>query len=224
MLTTAEYRRRFLRQLALVPGDVLDKAHVAIIGVGGLGSFVALALAKLGIANLDLYDEDAIEEHNVSNQLYGPMHLGMRKTTACKEVIGLLTEHEHIVSHTYNVDRDLLIPAPLVVTCVDSMEARAQIWQAIKGSPAVEALIDARAGAEQLRFIYAPVSEHARYETTLYSDEEALTLPCTARAIIYTAFMAGSVVASLVKAHLTRKGGRYLEQCVDIPSFQTLTF
>ena len=215
---------RFLRQLDIVPMGTLQAAAVSVIGVGGLGSFAAFALAKMGIGKLELYDEDQVEEHNVSNQLYRLDDLGRSKVWACQDLLeSLNSASTNVLPHAFPVEADILLHSPIVVTCVDSMEARTEIWKAIKQSPVVEAVIDARAGAEQLRFIYSPVSEQTRYEGTLYTDEQALPLPCTARAIIYTSFIAGGVIASLVKAHLTGKGGTFRDWSLDIPTLHTLT-
>lgn len=222
-MTQAGAESRFLRQLDLVPMGALEKAHVSVIGVGGLGSFAALTVAKMGIGMLDLYDGDTVEEHNVPNQVYGPGAVGRMKVEACADVLRNLVDDISLSPRMYNVYSDMVLQAPIIVTCVDSMEARAEIWKAIKQSPAVEAVIDARAGAEQLRFIYAPVTESVRYEKTLYTDEDALPLPCTARAIIYTSFVAGGIIASLVKAHLTGKGGTFRDWSMDIPTLNTLT-
>lgn len=223
-MNTAEFNL-YQRQWDIVPMDALKKAHVTIVGVGGLGSVVALALAKMGVGKLSLYDADRVEEHNFPNQMYGPSQLGMLKVEACASMLYSFTDYTESQLHAHNleVDKDVTIHAPLVITCVDSMEARQEIWQAIKQSPAVEAIIDARAGAEELCFIYSLVSEQAAYEATLYDDADALPLPCTARAIIYTAFLAGGWIAALTKAHLTGKGGKFARHFVNVPMFQTLT-
>src|SRR3990167_2939873 len=161
MLDTAA-SRRYLRQLDLVLMDVLRKAHVAVIGVGGLGSFAALALAKMGVGKLTLVDGDTIEEHNTANQLYGPDQIGSLKVEACRNIIHSLTSGCQVHTWGFMLDKDNILDVPLIVTCVDSMEARQEIWRVVQQSSVVESLIDARAGAEELRFIYTPVSAHAQ--------------------------------------------------------------
>ena len=91
----------------------------------------------------------------------------------------------------------------IVVSGVDSMEARRRIWdRSIRYKAGVTAYIDARMGAEVAR-IYtvhpADPDDIRLYERTLYSDDEALQLPCTAQAIIYNCFGIASLVAGQVK-------------------------
>jgi sulfur carrier protein ThiS adenylyltransferase len=64
--------------------EKLRAARVAIAGLGGLGSNIAAALARLGIGELLLVDYDVVEPSNLNRQHYGISHLGMKKTDALK--------------------------------------------------------------------------------------------------------------------------------------------
>lgn len=63
----------FERRTALLLGeegvDALHKAHVILFGVGGVGGYVAEALARAGIGKLTLVDDDTIAESNRNRQL-----------------------------------------------------------------------------------------------------------------------------------------------------------
>lgn len=50
--------------------NTLTKAHVAVVGIGGVGSFVAEALARAGIGKLTLIDHDTIDITNLNRQLH----------------------------------------------------------------------------------------------------------------------------------------------------------
>lgn len=65
----------------------LTKSKVLIIGLGGLGSNIAVQLARLGVGHLRLVDFDTVEASNLNRQHYGIRHLGMKKTEALKEQI-----------------------------------------------------------------------------------------------------------------------------------------
>ncbi|MDO4340090.1 MAG: sulfur carrier protein ThiS adenylyltransferase ThiF [Eubacteriales bacterium] len=63
----------------------LNNARVAVAGLGGLGSNVAFALARIGVGHLHLVDFDRVDISNLNRQQYFIRHLGMYKTDALKE-------------------------------------------------------------------------------------------------------------------------------------------
>ncbi len=66
----------------------LRKAHVAIFGVGGVGSFVAEAVARAGVGNITLIDGDVVTETNLNRQLIALRStLGKNKAEVMKERI-----------------------------------------------------------------------------------------------------------------------------------------
>lgn len=67
--------------------EKVKKASVGIAGLGGLGSNVAVSLARLGIGKLLLIDFDVVEPSNLNRQQYFVKHIGMKKTNALKELI-----------------------------------------------------------------------------------------------------------------------------------------
>jgi sulfur carrier protein ThiS adenylyltransferase len=60
---------------------------VAIAGLGGLGSNVAISLARLGIGGLRLVDFDVVEPSNLNRQQYFIKNIGQKKTEALSEII-----------------------------------------------------------------------------------------------------------------------------------------
>ncbi|MCL2219288.1 MAG: sulfur carrier protein ThiS adenylyltransferase ThiF [Chitinispirillia bacterium] len=62
----------------------LKSARVAIAGAGGLGSNIAVSLARLGVGELLIADHDVIEPSNLNRQHFGVSHIGMKKTEALK--------------------------------------------------------------------------------------------------------------------------------------------
>lgn len=64
--------KRFLRQEMMLGGEAqerLRRAHVIIFGIGGVGSYVAEALARAGVGALTLVDSDTVGETNMNRQL-----------------------------------------------------------------------------------------------------------------------------------------------------------
>ncbi len=60
----------------------IERARIGIAGLGGLGSAVAIHLARLGVGTLVLADFDVVDVSNLHRQQYSLEHLGMPKTEA----------------------------------------------------------------------------------------------------------------------------------------------
>lgn len=67
--------------------EKVKNARVAVAGLGGLGSHIAMMLARTGVGELFLVDFDLVEPSNLNRQNYGIRHLGMAKTQAMAEQI-----------------------------------------------------------------------------------------------------------------------------------------
>ncbi|MFL0195076.1 sulfur carrier protein ThiS adenylyltransferase ThiF [Clostridium sp. WILCCON 0269] len=67
--------------------EKVNKGKVAIAGLGGLGSNVAVMLARIGVGHLLLVDFDTVEPSNLNRQSYYVRHLGLLKTDALMEQI-----------------------------------------------------------------------------------------------------------------------------------------
>jgi len=191
----------FWRQLDIVSPEDLASLQVTIIGAGGIGSPTTLALAKMGVSHIVVYDDDSVELHNLPNQLYRFSDLGKAKVEGLKEICqdyaGVLIETK---PERFDAGQHSL--SGVVVSGVDTMAARKEIWQRVKYNPAVSLYIEARMGAEVARIhTIKPCDPDSVkwYESTLYTDSEAVQAPCTARAIIYCSFMIGALVANQVK-------------------------
>ena len=80
---------------------IVSKAKVAILGVGGLGSNIAMMLTRLGIAKLVLVDFDIVEASNLNRQFFNQTHIGELKTKALKSE--LLKINQNILIDTLNL-------------------------------------------------------------------------------------------------------------------------
>lgn len=65
----------------------LAKTHIGIAGAGGLGSNVAMILARSGIEKLTIIDNDIVENSNLNRQHYWPRHLNKPKVFALSEIL-----------------------------------------------------------------------------------------------------------------------------------------
>ena len=86
--------RRFggLQRLYGVEGaSRIRQAHVAVVGIGGVGSWVAEALARSGVARLSLIDMDHVAESNINRQVHAlSTTTGQSKVQAMRERIALI--------------------------------------------------------------------------------------------------------------------------------------
>jgi sulfur carrier protein ThiS adenylyltransferase len=80
--------------------QAVKEATVGIMGLGGLGTIVAGALARIGIGKLILADFDVVEPSNLNRQQYFISQIGMEKTKALQE--NLLQMNPYIVIQTVN--------------------------------------------------------------------------------------------------------------------------
>ena len=81
--------KRFLRTEALIGRDSLKKlenAHVAIFGIGGVGGYIAEALARAGIGEITIVDKDTVDETNINRQIIAlSSTIGKDKVEVMKE-------------------------------------------------------------------------------------------------------------------------------------------
>lgn len=99
----------------------LQKKTVAIIGLGGLGSPIAMYLARLGLKKLILIERDKVELSNLARQmLYDRKDLGKSKLDAAYDKLNsfVAIEKSKLISET------LLRKADLIVSCVDNWQTR----------------------------------------------------------------------------------------------------
>ena len=161
---------RFIRQQDAVDMQKLSNLKVTLIGAGSIGSTTAVWLAKMGITNLTIYDDDLVEEHNWSNQLYSEADIGRPKVEALWDVMEQFCNFTpRAVAHRYT-DEPL---TEVVISAVDSMASRKAIWQSVKKQPQVQLYVDARMGLETL-IVHSVRRSSREYAKSLHSDSVSL--------------------------------------------------
>ena len=83
--------------------EKLKNARVAVAGLGGLGSNIALMLARAGVGTLHLIDFDEVDLSNLNRQQYFICHLGMYKTDAIKDEISRINPYINIITDCIKV-------------------------------------------------------------------------------------------------------------------------
>ncbi len=102
--------RQFDRTTKLIGKNALQKlqqSHVAVFGLGGVGSFAAEALVRAGVGTLTVVDSDKIDETNINRQLYA-LHstIGRYKTVVCKERIADINPNARVFDCCIRFDRE----------------------------------------------------------------------------------------------------------------------
>lgn len=185
----------------LDPQDPQFRVPVTVVGCGGVGSHVAPCLSHLGITQLYLIDPDIIEAHNLPNQHFPLNSVGKPKVEVLKQICTIFgTADAEAIQKRVEDCPEML--SGIVVTGLDSMEARKNVWEIVKLNPRVKHLIDVRLGG--LGYNIWSVDPHNVEQTSnyeefaLFSDDDAEEAPCTARAIIYVGYHVAGEVGRMV--------------------------
>lgn len=121
------------RYFSLAALGTLRAAHVGVIGAGGLGSNVAMMLARSGIRQMTIADPDIVDPSNLNRQTYYPEDVGMPKVQALARHLAALEPAMKLAAHQTAVTRDnaaaLFAACPLVVEAVDLAETKALLYE-----------------------------------------------------------------------------------------------
>ena len=106
MVTQKELEEAMDQRFSKEIYDKLKHARVCIAGLGGLGSNIALMLARSGIGTLRLIDFDKVDITNLNRQTYRISHIGRLKTEALKEMIGEINPYIQVETETIKVTQE----------------------------------------------------------------------------------------------------------------------
>lgn len=190
----------YMRQLGILRPDQLPT--VTLIGTGGIGSALAMTLAKMGVPKFILYDPDQFQLHNISNQMV-PREgsVDVAKVTVVADMIRKFSPSEDvkvITNEMYFEDHAKV--EGVVISGLDSLDARKSVWNSLKNLQP-DLYIDCRMGG-QAGIVYSmnpKLGKDVRgYEKTL--NQGLWLAPCTAQAIAYN--IAG--ITMIVGSHLRK--------------------
>lgn len=96
-------RREILKRQDPEINKILENSRVSILGCGGLGSNIAMTLARCGVGELHLYDFDKVEYSNLNRQNYKISDIGKSKVFETKRLI------EETIPYTKVIANELII-------------------------------------------------------------------------------------------------------------------
>ena len=109
----------------------ISSTTVGICGLGGLGSNIAIALARAGVGKLILIDFDKVDITNLHRQQYKVSQVGMYKTEALKENLTEINPYLETEIHTVCVTeenaKELLIDCAIICEAFDNAECKAML-------------------------------------------------------------------------------------------------
>lgn len=181
---------------------------VHLVGAGGVNNLVGPILAKMGVSELHVWDDDRLEMRNCPTEIaYSYTMIGEFKTAAMANTIyHLMPNNVEFHQHIERVRAETKLKG-VVVSGVDSMTARKEIWQCVQNNFVdVPLYIDARSAGEEIAiFAFRPTDfEFADiYQGDwLYDDAESLQLECGARNIGYiSAYLAAEISRIITRFH-----------------------
>lgn len=186
--------------------DKVKNIEVSLIGLGGIGSYVGFLLSRVRPAVITMYDNDVIEENNISGQLYFINKLGLKKGTILEDIMKDFSNYYNIMyydTECYEVPSN----AKVVICGLDNMRSRSSIFKSWVNNVTNSIdkkeflFIDGRLAAEEFQvFCIRGDDEYSinKYaEQYLFSDEEAEETICSYKQTSFMATMIASVIVNL---------------------------
>lgn len=186
----------------------IQKQRVILAGLGGIGSYVSYNLARMNIAALFMYDDDVVEQANMSGQLYCQDDIGKAKVDAMADMIKNYTTMRNIYAikdkFTQNSEA-----GDVMICGFDNMAARRTFFAAwnnhVMAKPEEERqkclYLDGRLSIDTLQvFCISGDNNWAMDEYAkkyLFTDTEAEETQCSLKQTTYLACMIGSMIVNL---------------------------
>ena len=115
--------------------EKFSRAEVVICGLGGLGSNIAVSLARAGVGHLHLIDFDRVDISNLNRQQYFPEQLGTEKTTALRETLLRIAPYIRVTAETVRLTEEniprLLAPYPIICEAFDKADQKAMLMNTV---------------------------------------------------------------------------------------------
>jgi len=115
--------------------EKLTRATVGIAGLGGLGSTVAVALARTGIGTLILVDFDKVEPDNLNRQQYFTDQIGRNKVDALTENLRRINPEVGLVGHKEKLTAEnipaIFASADVIAECFDKAQQKQMLVETV---------------------------------------------------------------------------------------------
>lgn len=129
--------------------ELLDPSEltnpIILVGLGALGSYIALELARMGLMNVTFYDGDTVEEKNLNNQAFNRTHIGKRKAHATYLMMHNINLNYRKIQYfekrftKANSNKEIL-PKSIVIMAID--KGRKEMHEWLTKDPRVDYIIE----------------------------------------------------------------------------------
>lgn len=197
--------------------EIIRQKVIMIAGMGGIGSWNALLIARLNPKAIWVYDDDMVEIANMSGQLYGIDDCGKYKTSAIIDTIKRYTtfndifeKRERITSNSESAD--------IMVCGFDNMAARKTyftLWikhvRALPEEKKKDCLfIDGRLSIDVAQVFTIrgddEYSQEQYYRKYLFDDWQAESTQCSLKQTSFMASFIGSIMTNMLVNFCTEDG------------------
>lgn len=131
MMTQMDWQNALAEKQGRQLTERFSKARVAICGAGGLGSNIAVHLARAGVGHLHIIDFDNVEITNLNRQYYFADQIGMAKVTALKNNLGRINPYCEVKTEIMLIDEacisGLFENETIICEAFDKAEAKAML-------------------------------------------------------------------------------------------------
>lgn len=155
--------------------DKLKGQELHIIGCGAVGSHIAELLARLGVTEIHLWDEDTVSSHNIANQNFKFSDIGQPKIKCVANNMKAINPDIKCFGHGFATKTDRPTSG-IVYLCPDSIKVRRELYEAWHDASDPVKVIDTRMGLLNGQCIVTPsVAENwgMLLPYISFSDEEA---------------------------------------------------
>ena len=186
----------------------IQKQRIIVAGIGGIGSNCVYQLARMNPAALFMYDDDVVEQANMSGQLYCIDDIGKAKVDAMADMIKSYTTMRNVYAikdkFTQNSEA-----GDIMICGFDNMVARKTFYNSWKShvlsKPEEERdkclFLDGRLSINVLQVFCLTGNSYYDWEeyeeNYLFTDAEAEETQCSLKQTTYLACMIGSMIVNL---------------------------
>ena len=210
--------------------DKIKEKTVTLAGVGGIGSWTALLLAKLDVQDIKMYDFDRVESANMAGQFYSVSQIGMAKVAAVASSIRDYARYYDMTCYDERFTSGSLV-SNIMICGFDNMEARRTFFNSwvnmLKGmeDKSKALFIDGRLNAEEFQIFAIQGDNHIAIEKYkneyLFDDSEVEEAICSYKQTSFMSNMIASVMVNIFVNFVANECNPIIPR--DVPFFTSYT-